>query len=86
MILREPCGVVGQITPWNFPLYVAAWKFAPALCCGNSVVLKPSELTSLTILAAAQMALDAGIPPGVFNVVCGGGAAAGAALSSHPRH
>jgi acyl-CoA reductase-like NAD-dependent aldehyde dehydrogenase len=54
MVLREPCGVVGQITPWNFPLYVAAWKFAPALCCGNSVVLKPSELTSLTILAAGE--------------------------------
>ncbi len=59
MILREPSGVIGQITPWNFPLYVAAWKFAPALCCGNSVVLKPSELTSLTILAAAKMALEA---------------------------
>jgi betaine-aldehyde dehydrogenase len=84
MILREPSGVIGQITPWNFPLYVAAWKFAPALCCGNSVVLKPSELTSLTILAAAKMALEAGIPPGVFNVVCGTGAAAGAALTMHP--
>jgi len=83
MILREPAGVVGQITPWNFPLYVAAWKFAPALCCGNSVVLKPSELTSLTMLAAAKMALEAGIPAGVFNVVCGIGAEAGAALANH---
>jgi len=84
MILREPCGVVGQITPWNFPLYVAAWKFAPALCCGNSVVLKPSELTSLTILATAKLAVEAGLPAGVFNVVTGLGAEAGAALASHP--
>jgi acyl-CoA reductase-like NAD-dependent aldehyde dehydrogenase len=83
MVLREPCGVVGQITPWNFPLYVAAWKFAPALCCGNSIVLKPSELTSLTILAAAKMALDVGVPAGVFNVVCGFGKEAGAALANH---
>ena len=84
MILREPAGVIGQITPWNFPLYVAAWKFAPALCCGNSVVLKPSELTSLTILAAARMAHEAGVPDGVFNIVCGTGADAGAPLSTHP--
>ena len=84
MVLREPAGVVGQITPWNFPLYVGAWKFAPALCCGCSVVLKPSELTSLTMLAAAELALAAGVPPGVFNVVCGTGPAAGAALAAHP--
>src|SRR5262245_26401570 len=84
MILREPSGVVGQITPWNFPLYVAAWKFAPALACGNSVVLKPSELTSLTILAAARMAADAGVPPGVFNVVSGLGAEAAAELVQPP--
>lgn len=84
MILREPAGVVGLITPWNFPLYVAAWKFAPALCCGNSVVLKPSELTSLTALAVAKMALEAGVPPGAFNVVCGTGADAGGALTVHP--
>ncbi|HEY0137796.1 MAG TPA: aldehyde dehydrogenase family protein, partial [Nannocystis sp.] len=84
MVLREPVGVVGQITPWNFPLYVGAWKFAPALCCGCSVVLKPSELTSLTMLAAAELALAAGVPPGVFNVVCGTGPVAGAALASHP--
>lgn len=83
-VLREPAGVVGQITPWNFPLYVGAWKFAPALCCGCSVVLKPSELTSLTMLAAAELALAAGVPPGVFNVVCGTGADAGAPLSAHP--
>lgn len=84
MVLREPAGVVGQITPWNFPLYVGAWKFAPALCCGCSVVLKPSELTSLTMLAAAELALEAGVPAGVFNVVCGAGAEAGAALAAHP--
>jgi acyl-CoA reductase-like NAD-dependent aldehyde dehydrogenase len=84
MVLREPAGVVGQITPWNFPLYVGAWKFAPALCSGCSVVLKPSELTSLTMLAAAELALAAGVPAGVFNVVCGTGAAAGAALAAHP--
>jgi acyl-CoA reductase-like NAD-dependent aldehyde dehydrogenase len=83
-VLREPAGVVGQITPWNFPLYVGAWKFAPALCSGCSVVLKPSELTSLTMLAAAELALAAGIPAGVFNVVCGTGPAAGAALAAHP--
>ena len=83
-VLREPVGVIGQITPWNFPLYVGAWKFAPALCCGCSVVLKPSELTSLTMLAAAELALEVGVPPGVFNVVCGTGAGAGAALASHP--
>lgn len=84
MILREPAGVVGQITPWNFPLYVGAWKFAPALCAGCSVVLKPSELTSLTMLAAAQIALEVGVPAGVFNVVCGTGDTAGAALAAHP--
>lgn len=84
MVLREPAGVVGQITPWNFPLFVGAWKFAPALCAGCSVVLKPSELTSLTMLAAAELALEAGIPPGVFNVVCGIGDTAGAALAAHP--
>jgi betaine-aldehyde dehydrogenase len=84
MVLREPAGVVGQITPWNFPLYVGAWKFAPALCAGCSVVLKPSELTSLTMLAAAELALEAGVPAGVFNVVCGTGEAAGAPLAAHP--
>lgn len=83
MVLREPAGVVGQITPWNFPLYVGAWKFAPALCVGCSVVLKPSELTSLTMLAAAELAVEAGVPPGVFNVVSGTGEAAGAPLASH---
>lgn len=83
MVLREPAGVVGQITPWNFPLYVGAWKFAPALCAGCSVVLKPSELTSLTMLAAAALAFEAGVPAGAFNVVTGTGEAAGAPLASH---
>ena len=84
MVLREPAGVVGQITPWNFPLYVGAWKFAPALCAGCSIVLKPSELTSLTMLAAAELAMEAGVPKGVFNVVTGTGEEAGAALAAHP--
>lgn len=83
MALREPAGVVGQITPWNFPLFVGAWKFAPALAAGCSVVLKPSELTSLTMLAAAELAVEAGLPPGVFNVVCGTGESAGAPLAAH---
>lgn len=83
MVLREPAGVVGQITPWNFPLYVGAWKFAPALAAGCSVVLKPSELTSLTLLAAAQLALEAGVPAGAFNVVSGTGVDAGAPLAAH---
>jgi acyl-CoA reductase-like NAD-dependent aldehyde dehydrogenase len=83
-VLRGPVGVVGTITPWNFPLYVAAWKVAPALCCGNSVILKPSELASLTCLALGQLASRAGMPAGAFNVVAGLGDPAGAALASHP--
>ncbi|HYM83900.1 MAG TPA: aldehyde dehydrogenase family protein [Candidatus Dormibacteraeota bacterium] len=83
-VLRSPVGVVGTITPWNFPLYVAAWKVAPALCCGNSVILKPSELASLTCLALGELASEAGIPDGAFNVVSGLGDPAGAALASHP--
>lgn len=81
--IREPYGVVGAITPWNFPLFCAALKVAPALVCGNSVVLKPSELASLTSLALADMATQAGIPEGVLNVVCGLGEDAGAALAQH---
>lgn len=83
MVLRVPVGVVGTITPWNFPLYVAAWKVAPALCAGNSVVLKPSELASLSALALGQMGVEAGLPPGTFNVVAGTGADAGAPLAAH---
>jgi acyl-CoA reductase-like NAD-dependent aldehyde dehydrogenase len=84
VVLREPIGVVGAITPWNFPLYVAAWKVAPALACGNSVVLKPSSLASLTCIGYAELALAAGVPPGVLSVVCGTGEEAGMALAGHP--
>ncbi len=80
---REPVGVVGAIVPWNFPLAIALWKVAPALAVGCTVVLKPSPETPLTALRLAELALEAGIPAGVLNVVCGG-AEAGAALSRHP--
>ena len=81
--LREPVGVVGQIIPWNFPLLMAAWKVAPALACGNTVVLKPAEQTPLTALLLAEIIAEAGIPDGVVNVVSGYGETAGAALASH---
>jgi aldehyde dehydrogenase (NAD+) len=81
--VREPLGVVGAIVPWNFPLMIGMWKIAPALACGCTVVLKPAELTSLTALRLGQLALAAGIPPGVLNVVTGFGATAGAALVEH---
>jgi phenylacetaldehyde dehydrogenase len=81
---REPIGVVGAIVPWNFPLAIALWKVAPALATGCTVVLKPSEETPLTALRLAELAIEAGFPPGVLNVVCGRGATAGAALASHP--
>ena len=84
MVLREPAGVVGAIVPWNFPLYVAAWKVAPALACGNSLVLKPSSLASLTSLALGGFASVAGIPDGVLNIVCGTGDEAGTALAANP--
>ncbi|MHB8948708.1 MAG: aldehyde dehydrogenase [Rhodoferax sp.] len=83
LIQREPVGVVGVIVPWNYPMIMAAWKIAPALAAGNSVVLKPSEKSPLTALRLAELALQAGIPPGVFNVVPGYGAEAGAALALH---
>lgn len=81
---REPLGVVGAIVPWNFPLMIASWKVAPALAAGNSVVLKPSEMTSLTALRLAELALEAGLPPGTLNVVTGYGPTAGQALVDHP--
>ena len=81
--LREPVGVVGQIIPWNFPLLMAAWKLAPALACGNTVVLKPAEQTSLTALRLAELIAEAGVPDGVVNVVSGFGETAGAALAAH---
>lgn len=81
--LRKPIGVVAALVPWNFPLMIGAWKFAPAIAMGNSVVLKPSETASLTLLRVAELALDAGLPDGVFNVVTGSGQEAGAALAGH---
>lgn len=81
---REPVGVVGAIVPWNFPILMALWKIGPALAAGCTVVLKPAEDTSLTALALGQLALDAGLPPGVLNVITGHGAEAGAALAAHP--
>ena len=83
LITREPLGVVGVIVPWNYPLIMAAWKIAPALAAGNSVVLKPSEKSPLTALRLAELALEAGVPPGVFNVVPGFGPEAGSPLALH---
>lgn len=80
---HEPIGVVGQIIPWNFPLLMQAWKWGPALACGNTVVLKPAEQTPLTALRVAQLAQEVGFPDGVINVVPGFGPTAGAALSGH---
>lgn len=80
---HEPIGVVGQIIPWNFPLLMQAWKWGPALACGNAVVLKPAEQTPLTALRVAKIAQDVGFPDGVINVVPGFGPTAGAALSGH---
>ena len=79
----RPLGVVGQIIPWNFPLLMAAWKIAPALACGNTVVLKPAETTPLTALLLAELVAEAELPPGVVNVVTGAGPT-GAALAAHP--
>ena len=83
LAVHEPLGVIGAITPWNFPLHMAMWKAAPALAMGNSVVLKPAEQTPLTALRVAQLAIEAGIPAGVFNVVTGFGETAGQALARH---
>jgi gamma-glutamyl-gamma-aminobutyraldehyde dehydrogenase len=80
LVHREPVGVVAAIVPWNFPLMIGAWKLAPALAAGNSVVLKPAETASLTLLRLGELALQAGVPPGVLNVVTGRGAVAGEAL------
>ena len=82
--LREPVGVVAAIVPWNFPLLLAAWKVAPALACGNVVILKPASQTPLTALALAGLAVDVGFPPGVLNVITGAGALVGQALVEHP--
>jgi acyl-CoA reductase-like NAD-dependent aldehyde dehydrogenase len=82
--IREPLGVVGLITPWNFPLAIASWKLAPALAAGNTVVLKPAELTPLTALRFAEIALEAGLPEGVVNVVAGPGSVCGQRIVEHP--
>jgi acyl-CoA reductase-like NAD-dependent aldehyde dehydrogenase len=83
LVTREPMGVIGAIVPWNYPMLMAAWKLGPALAAGNSVVLKPSEKSPLSALRLSEIAVDAGLPPGVFNVVPGFGAEAGEALALH---
>src|SRR6516165_2544031 len=82
--VREPVGVVAAIVPWNFPLMIGMWKLAPALACGCTVVMKPAELTSLSALRIGELALEAGLPPGVFNIVTGPGRVVGEALVNHP--
>jgi acyl-CoA reductase-like NAD-dependent aldehyde dehydrogenase len=84
MTFREPLGVVGLITPWNFPLTIACWKIAPALAAGNTIVLKPAELTPLTAVELEKIALEAGVPEGVLNVVPGKGSVAGQRIVEHP--
>jgi len=84
LTFREPIGVCAAITPWNFPMLILSWKAAPALAMGNSLVVKPAEVTPLTALSLAELALEAGLPGGVFNVVTGRGSEAGEALVRHP--
>jgi betaine-aldehyde dehydrogenase len=84
LTFREPLGVVGLIVPWNFPLNIASWKLGPALACGNTVVLKPAELTPLSALRLAELALEAGVPEGVLNVLVGKGSVVGRRLVEHP--
>src|SRR6266699_5804795 len=83
-VTREPVGVVGQIVPWNFPLMFTSWKLGPALAAGNTVVMKPAELTPLTTLRLAELMTEAGLPPGVVNIVTGYGATAGRHIAEHP--
>ncbi|HEY2887129.1 MAG TPA: aldehyde dehydrogenase family protein, partial [Candidatus Limnocylindrales bacterium] len=84
LTLREPIGVCGLIVPWNFPLLMASWKLGPALAAGNTVILKPASLSPMTAIRIAELALEAGFPPGVINVVTGPGGSAGAAIAAHP--
>ena len=84
LTFREPLGVVGLITPWNFPMAIASWKLGPALACGNTVVLKPAELTPLSALRLGELVLEAGVPEGVVNVVVGPGSVVGRRLVEHP--
>src|SRR5258708_919220 len=81
---REPVGVVAAIVPWNFPLLLAAWKVAPALACGNVVILKPASQTPLTAIALGEIAVEVGLPPGVLNIITGPGATVGQAIVEHP--
>ena len=82
--LREPVGVCGQIIPWNFPLLMAAWKIAPALACGDTVILKPAEQTPITALRLGELILEAGLPDGVVNIITGFGPGAGSSIADHP--
>lgn len=82
---REPVGVIAGIVPWNFPMMIALWKIMPALACGNTIIIKPADETPLTALRLAEIAIEAGVPPGVFNVLIGKGSVAGAALVAHPN-
>ena len=84
MITREPLGVVAAVVPWNFPLMMAVWKLGPALATGNSIILKPAEQSPLTAIRIAELAVEAGIPAGVLNVLPGFGPTAGKALGLHP--
>ena len=84
LTFREPLGVVGLIVPWNFPIAISSWKLGPALACGNTVVLKPAELTPLTAVRLGELALEAGLPEGVVNVVAGPGSVVGRRLVEHP--
>src|SRR5471032_1615126 len=84
LTFREPLGVVGLIVPWNFPLNIASWKLGPSLACGNTLVLKPAELTPLSALRLAELVLEAGIPEGVVNVLVGKGSIVGRRLVAHP--
>jgi betaine-aldehyde dehydrogenase len=84
LTIREPIGVVGLIVPWNFPLYMASWKVAPALAAGNTAILKPASYSPLTAIRLGELALEAGIPAGVLNVVTGPGGTAGASIAAHP--
>lgn len=85
LVVSEAYGVVGAITPWNFPLVMASWKVGAALAAGNAVVLKPSEMTPWSVVRLAELAIEAGLPPGLFNIVHGDGRTTGDALSRHPR-
>ncbi len=85
MTIAEPYGVIGAIAPWNFPLVMASWKIAPALAAGNAVVLKPSEMTPFSVLRLAELAVQAGVPKGIFNVIQGDGRTTGDALVRHPK-